>query len=462
MNGFARLAFAAVVVGGCSVGAPPGFSGGDQWSFPLVGPLEDGVLITPVFVDDHGPYLMAIDPDAAISAVDDAMVGELQLHSGLGPKMLDETDTNRPTKLAEVLKFTLGPLTVRNRTVSVMKTGSMSIGGRNLRGILGKDVIADSRAFGFDRERGIAWLATQKGFTPPAGAVEMGYDVITNRLAVEYPPTSRHVAKVTVDDKSFKMHIDLGAVPSQLRQGLWSKAGLASVPVQTDLRDEVGTTRHTTEGGVANTMSVGGFTATGVLLVPYGDKRWEESDVDGSVGLSFFRMVNVAANWDAEKVYLTPRADELSTVKDRIARWGSSQITGCEHVGCADVQLIAAEPQGAVGGTSGDAAGASGAPGAGGPPGGGPAEAHPVVTIKRDASVAGIDLELLMVAVGPDGRELDQPKLVVNLPAGADELSNQLDPGYAGSTLVVIDVSPYPRLCGRGGNGCVQALATVR
>jgi hypothetical protein len=338
-----------------------------------------------------------------------------------------------------------------------MHVGSMSVGGRALRGVLGKDVIADSLAFGFDRERGIAWLATQKGFTPPAGAVEMGYDVITNRLAVEYPPTSRKVAKVMVDDKGFKMHVDLGAIPSQLRKGLWAKAALASVPVQTDLRDEVGTVRHATEGGVANTMSVGGFTATGVLLVPYDDKRWEDEDVDGSVGLSFFRMVNVAANWDAEKLFLTPRGDLMSTVKDRIARWGSAEITGCEHVGCADVSVIEPEPPVAPP----DGAG-SGAPGAGGAPGSGPREPRPVMIVKRDASVSGIDLELLLVAVGPDGKELDQPRLVVNLPAGAESLSNQLDPAYSGSKLVVVDVSPYPRPCGNGGNGCIQALASVR
>src|SRR5438552_10541152 len=36
-----------LVLAGCSVGAPSGFSGGDHWTFPLVGPLEDGLLITP-------------------------------------------------------------------------------------------------------------------------------------------------------------------------------------------------------------------------------------------------------------------------------------------------------------------------------------------------------------------------------------------------------------------------------
>ena len=39
-----------LVLAGCSVGAPSGFSGGDHWTFPLVGPLEDGLLITPAIL----------------------------------------------------------------------------------------------------------------------------------------------------------------------------------------------------------------------------------------------------------------------------------------------------------------------------------------------------------------------------------------------------------------------------
>ena len=39
-----------VVGGGCAVGAPPGFSDGDLWTFPLVAPLEDDLLLVPVYV----------------------------------------------------------------------------------------------------------------------------------------------------------------------------------------------------------------------------------------------------------------------------------------------------------------------------------------------------------------------------------------------------------------------------
>jgi hypothetical protein len=464
MNRLAGIFLACVVgVGGCSIGAPPGFSGGDQWSFPLVGPLEDGVLITPVFINDKGPYLMAIDTDSPISQIDDALVGELQLHSGLGPKMLDESDTNRPSKLAEVLHLKLGSLTVDNRTFAIMRTGSYNAGGRQVRGILGRDVIADSLVFGFDRERGTAFLATQKGFTAPVGAVEMSYDVITNRLRVEYPVPSRKVARVQVNDKSFKMHLDLGAVTSQLRKGLWDNAGLAAVPLANDLRDEVGTVRHTTEAAAANTVATSGFTATGVTFAPYEDKRWAEEDIDGALGLSFFRMMNVSANWDAERFYLTPRGDMVATTKERIARWGSTELAGCAHVGCVSVELIEQASGGPAPGPGlgapGDAP--SGAPGAGGPPGAGPAEPRPVLVAQRDATSGSLDLELLVVALGGDGQPIDQPKLVINLPAGTDTLSNQLDPAYSGSKLVVVDVSPYPRQCARG-TGCVQALANVR
>ena len=52
--------FAWLFAAGCSVGTPPGFSGGDHWTLPLVGPLEDGILVTPVSVHGHGPYLFEI------------------------------------------------------------------------------------------------------------------------------------------------------------------------------------------------------------------------------------------------------------------------------------------------------------------------------------------------------------------------------------------------------------------
>jgi hypothetical protein len=59
-----------VFLAACVVGAPPGFSPGTTWVFPLVDPLADGPLVTHVYVDGKGPYLFVIDPDSGIAIID--------------------------------------------------------------------------------------------------------------------------------------------------------------------------------------------------------------------------------------------------------------------------------------------------------------------------------------------------------------------------------------------------------
>ena len=82
-----------LLAAGCTVGAPPGFSSGERWTFPLVGPLEDGLLLTPATVHGHGPYLFAIDPDANVSEIDKQVVEDAGLRIGVGPHRIDETHT---------------------------------------------------------------------------------------------------------------------------------------------------------------------------------------------------------------------------------------------------------------------------------------------------------------------------------------------------------------------------------
>src|SRR4051812_38938691 len=84
-----------IAVTGCTVGTPTGFSTGDHWTFPLVGPLEDGLLIVPVTVRGQGPYLFAIDPDANVTAIDTQVFEEAQLRGGIGPRRIDETDSGQ-------------------------------------------------------------------------------------------------------------------------------------------------------------------------------------------------------------------------------------------------------------------------------------------------------------------------------------------------------------------------------
>src|SRR5215813_11489099 len=106
-NMFAMVVFAA----GCAVGAPPGFSSGERWTFPLVGPLEDGLLVTPAMVRGHGPYLFAFDPDANISAVDKQIVDDAGLRTSAGPRIIDETNTGQIRLYAEMIDLKIAGLT---------------------------------------------------------------------------------------------------------------------------------------------------------------------------------------------------------------------------------------------------------------------------------------------------------------------------------------------------------------
>src|SRR3954469_21659860 len=96
------LALIGALAGACTVGAPPGFSSGDSWAFPLVGPLEDGALLVPVTVNGKGPFLFMIDPDAPLTSIDEGLAVGLDLYGGATARLADETDTMRPVKTAEV------------------------------------------------------------------------------------------------------------------------------------------------------------------------------------------------------------------------------------------------------------------------------------------------------------------------------------------------------------------------
>jgi hypothetical protein len=466
-----RLALLALIVGGCSYGAPPGFSKGDAWTVPLVGPLEDGVLLVPVFVNDKGPFLFAIDPDARVSAVDQLLVGEAGLPTGGGPRLLDESDTTHPTFFAEILRLRIGTLVVERRTAMITRPGTFNVAGRVVRGILGRDVIADSLAFGFDRDRGLAYLATQQGFHPPAGAQTISYDQLTNRYSHEVVP--RRMVKGVVDGASFAFHLDLGAGPSQLREALWPKAKLTTIPIQTAIVDEVGTGRVATHGTQASRVDAGGVGRDALFFVGFEDKRWDVPDIDGTLGLDFFRPFAVWANWDSRTMYLTPRAGAPALLTQRIARWGNEIVPGCSHVGCVDLRVVdplagkldpppappapAPAPTEAAPAPAPTEAAPAPTPDAPAPV----ARPHPgvLVTATRDATAGSYDLEVLVEASAVNGEPAR--KLSFNLPAGVDKVMQHLPPSYVGTTLTVIDVSPFPRPCAAGG-GCIYQLAAPR
>src|ERR1700744_6542529 len=162
-NSIAALT-AALVLGGCAAGAPTGFSNGDHWTVPLVGPLENGMLLVPVYIgkQNAGPYVFAIDPDANVSIVDDKIVKEAGLRSGQGPRLDDEMDHQNEHFYAEILQMRVGTLYGQNKSALIVKTDTYDVDGRRVDGVIGRDVIADSLVWGFDRDQGIATLMTHE------------------------------------------------------------------------------------------------------------------------------------------------------------------------------------------------------------------------------------------------------------------------------------------------------------
>ena len=417
-----RTAFVGVLLAGCAIGAPPGFSPGERWTFPLVDPLTDGRLVTPVTVDGRGPFLMAIDPDAPVTVMDRVVVGD-KFAAHQGPRVIDEEDVSHPRFYIPVTGIQIGDLTISSAKVEVSDhEGDFDAGGQRIYGVLGKDVIADSLLFGFDRDRGIAWLETHDKFHPPTGATELPYHKGTNRRA---DLVIRRLVTARVGGRDFELHLDLGDVPSQLFPKHWQRASLATQPWHQVLVDETGTRRTTEELGIG-TATVAGLSRD-VGFVPFVDKRWELlGDIDGTLGLDFFRPYNVIADWDRERYYLTPRHDDEATRRLRLGRWGDL-CASCVH---AAVAVVPASP---------DATAIEGA-------------ARATVSITRDPGSRG-RLEVVLAATSPSGTAL--PQLTAEMPEGVDRIEADVEPRYAGATLEVTDVSPFLRDCPTNA-GCIQ------
>lgn len=438
-------ACAWLLIAGCTVGAPPGFSNGDRWTFPLVGPLEDGLLVTPVSVHGKGPYLFAIDPDANVTEIDMQVVEEAGLRKGVGPHRIDETDTGQIRGYAEMLDLKVANLTIDRRDVMVIPVGMYDTEGRHLSGILGRDVLADSLVFSFDRDQGIATLSTVKAFTPPPGAAAIKYELVSSSAAAvattavdrqqaagrsgadlpDVPPVPRRLATAQIGAARFTMHLDLGARLSQLSEASWGKANLTSMPAEPKLRlvDEAATPRDVTTLGVAAEVTLGPITRSHVVFVPYSDKRFKVERVDGALGLDFFQAYAVYANWDSTTYYMKARGDAAATTTARLGRWGAD-VPQCPHPGCVTAELAATE-------------------------------AGVTLQVTRDAQAANRPLEVFL-GVTPASGKAAAP-LVVALPGGADKLTTPVPAEYAGATLAVLDVSPFPRAC-PGDGGCVQPL----
>jgi hypothetical protein len=397
----------------CAFGAPPGFSSGDTWTFPLVEPLQGGRLLTPVYVEGRGPYLFAIDPDAPQTTVDPDVVRNTDFRLWMGPRRTDEQDTTHPTFYTRLTNLKVGDLTISLLGVAEADAHAFDTDGRRIYGILGRDVIADSLVFGFDRDRGVAWLQTQEAFKAPPGAQVLDYHKVWSQPVAD----PKKLVTANVNGHSYDLHIDLGEAISQLYPPQAQAAELKAVDWHLALVDGTGHRRDVDKLGIAQQVTTQGITRDNIAFAPYDDRRYFYHLFDGTLALDFFRPFDVAVNWHTTKLYATPR--KTAMLADRLARWG---FPHCADTGCVQLSLASTAES-----------------------------PKPTLRVVRDPALRG-EVGVIVRATGTTGNAL--PAFEATFPAGVTALSSELDSMYAGATLEISDVSPFARKCTNPA-GCI-------
>ncbi len=423
---------ACALLAACPAKGPAGFSGGveDHWTLPLVGPLENGLLITPVTIGTRGPYLFALDPDAPISVVDGALVKEIGFRVFEGAPRYDETGNPQPRVYVEMSGLEVGSLIIEKRQAIVVRANTFDTAGRRIHGVLGADVLATGVVFGFDRDAGIAMLVEEATFKPPPGALTLPYTDVAKPL----PVAARRVVKAVVGEAAFDLHLDLGTIASQLRLTDWLSARLTSRELVGAMVDEVGTVRRIDKASEPVAVTAGPISSDRVVFVPYADARWADHEVAGTLGLGFFAGYDLWAQYSAHTYHLIPRAKE--PLAKRLSRWDQGALGKCTVPGCVGVRIV--DPL--AGKTLEEG------------------KTHPgvILSLTREERAGGMPLEVLLEAV--DRPQL--PLVIANMPAHVDRLIDQLPAEFVGATLMVVDVGPYPRDCPpQLKNGCVDKLA---
>ncbi len=410
--------------------------GADQWTFPLVGALEEGLLITPVSLDGRGPFLFAFDPDAVTSAVDEEVVKALQLPVAGRVDAVAETGEKRTMPTVGVPTLELGTLAVPGAALAVVPTHVFDSHGRRIHGVIGRDVLRDDLVLGFDRLAGIATLARRGSWKPTLVTSEIPFASETGtgaapRRIVEARLGDSRMADPSVQPTSVRLHVDLGASVSQLRETKWSAAALVARPITGAVVDETGARRRVSTATTVPLVFVANKAVADIEVVPYDDRRFPS--VDGTLGLGWFGTEDqVWLDTGASKVWLTTR--KRPAVGTRIARWDVAALDRCAPRGCVTVRLT-------------DPLGGKAAP---------EGKPHPglVLSAVRDPSTGGTALEVVLEA--RDKPEL--PRIAINLPPDADRAMEHLKAEWVGVQLDVVDLSPHPRPCPAAG-GCIDLLA---
>ncbi len=403
---FFALGLAAVVsVGACAAGSPPGFSDGTNWTVPVVGALDDGPLMAPIYINDQGPFLFALNP-RSMSTIDPELMKNLDLYmQRTDEKMLSSNDKFSHEKLdmVEILKLEIGTLTI-NKTHFIALPAEARYHGQRVWGTIGREVFAESLIWTIDRDRQVVHIATQGHERAPSTAT---------RLKAERVKRDKFFVKAKLNGKkSAYVFID----PCMYGSRIWPRvASAAHLP-------------HDGRRWNAETVNVGSLQAEDVPFFEYKDQRVRKRDWDGMLGMEFFARYHVTINWHEGAVWLDERASDINEyLGDRITRWGAS-VEACATVGCTKGEVI----------TDGEAT---------------------TLRFERDEASVGKGLEAIFEAVDDRGHPLHRPRIIVAFPPEANSAAvrgQALNMYASAAGLRLVDITPFVPPCDApGGQGCV-------
>ncbi len=385
----------AIGLAACAAGVPPGFSDGTSWTIPVVGGLDDGPLVAPVFINDEGPFLFVLNPRAA-STIDPELARNLDIWVDRTDQKIvsfDDKITHEKLDIADILKVRVGTLTVV-KTKFLALPARARYHGQRVWGTIGKEIFAESLIWTIDRDRQQVHVATQGHQPVPDGATKVTAKRLrANRLFVDVRLDGKTKAYVFVD-------------PCRYGSGVWPKVAARA-----------GLDRR--GGHWVAAVTLAGLEVADVPIYAYEDKRVRTRDWDGMLGMEFFAKYHVIINWHEHVVWLTPRAPSLRDgARMRIERWGPSVAT-CDTLGCVSGTLT----------TDGD---------------------RTTLAFERDAAITDAAMEAVFEAVDADGRALRLRRIIVSFPRGARTAAIRgavLNQYAHAAGLSLVDVTPFAPPC---------------
>ena len=412
----------------CVSGAPPGFPKETKvWTAPLVGSLESDLYLVPVYINDSGPYLFQIDPDSRNSAIDEDIKNAMNIWTMQQADGTSEADKRKQVMVADVKKVSVGDLTVRRKFLTVLANDVLNHNGRRIRGVLGRDIIADSLVLQIDRDKAQMLLAPHGSILPPAGAVPLKYDLFALALERYYRV---YVANVSANNgDKLAMHVDLGGRMSSIWKEKQEEMRLPSLAMKSSIVDEFGVMHQVDHGTLLATLDMNGLKNNGVRVVDYHDKKYRKQHLDGSLAQNVLSKYNVTADWHKSTIWFSEREHVDVHTQERLSRWGGD-FSGCQTPLCVDAQLLGKKANGDVPAEASEQA---------------PGNVEPLsLKITRSAPGLSQSFEILLGAVDESGKVLmGLPFIAAALPAGRQTVSLEgLGEGYqAASGFKILDMT---------------------